>query len=226
MKLGPMGSPRWPTEARPSAGRVTPAAGADASFTATWAALQPKAAEAGRPAAWQGVPAEIPAWQGSFQACLERAQAGLRAALTQLGIPAGTAFTVDADTPDGHIDVLGEFEGREALEACVNDQRELHDALGLAASNASFCRCVEIAQRGAAAARGDPAHADAYNAWIVAASQQAQAEHVLLRFEAGNLTAQVLGPDGLRPAMQGLPVPRLGGTGAAPDGSGRRGPAR
>lgn len=153
-----------------------------------------------------GLP-EIPAWQGSLDECLARAQQGVRAALSQLGIPGDTAFTVDADTPDGHVAVIGDFDGREALEAVINGNRDLHDVLAMSAANATLGRCVAIAQRGAQAASADPARADAINAWIVEASRQAQSQHVFLRFLGGELSARLLTPQGSIGVLDDLPQP-------------------
>lgn len=163
-------------------------------------------ARPGPSAAHGGLP-EIPAWQGSLDECLARAQAGLRAALSQLGIPGDTAFTVDADTADGHVAVMGDFDGREALEAVINGNRDLHDALTMSCSNATLQRCVAIAQRGAQAARADPARADAINAWIVQASSQAQSQHAFLRFLDGELSARLLTAHGSIAALGELPQP-------------------
>lgn len=174
----------------------------DAISTAIWKGE----ARPGPSAAHGGLP-EIPAWQGSLDECLARAQSGLRAALSQLGIPGDTAFTVDADTSDGHVAVISDFDGREALEAVINGNRDLHDAMTMSCANATLQRCVAIAQRGAQAASSDPARADAINAWIVQASLQAQSQHAFLRFLGGELSARVLTSQGSVAALDDLPQP-------------------
>lgn len=156
-------------------------------------------------AVWQGDPPKapapgelpaIPSWMLNYDETLKRSEAGLKAAMRQLGIPADTHFSIKADNYDGTVTVEGNFPQRAELEALVNNNPALRNVLVATDGNAHLKRIVAESEKATAAADANPAGADRYYAWLIAVSRQISGMDFTMELKGGHLSGWLAGADG------------------------------
>lgn len=151
---------------------------------------------------------KIPSWWFNFAEASQHAERGLQAAMQQLGIPANTHVSMKINT-DGTITVESGSTKNAKLEAVVNNNMDLRNAV-VATQNAAYMNrvghAVEEAQRAGAA---NPSKADYYNNWAVNVAQQIMSMGFEFDFTDGKLAGSFLSGGqkiGLNEHLETLPA--------------------
>lgn len=119
------------------------------------------------------------------------AEAGLKEAMRQLGIPAGARVSMTFNT-DGTISVEGGGAKNAALEALVNENGDLRNML-VAASNAAYMDRIGAAhEQVRSAVAADPGQHDRAYAWLIGVSQRISSMGFRFDFADGTLTGSFL----------------------------------
>lgn len=120
----------------------------------------------------------------------QRAEAGLKEAMRQLGIPDETSMTITT-THTGDIKVEGDFAGRETLENLINNTMDLRNVLGTAQRSIKLARIVAAAEKASAAAEANPAGAVGYYNGLVQRVQQIISMPTPLEMKHGHLAPRL-----------------------------------
>lgn len=122
------------------------------------------------------------------------AEAGLKEAMRQLGIPASARVAMTFNT-DGTISVEGGGAKSGALEALVNENGDLRNML-VAASNAAYMERIGAAhEQVRAAVAADPSQFERAYAWLIGVSQRISGMGFRFDFSDGTLTGSFLSGD-------------------------------
>ncbi len=136
------------------------------------------------------------------------AEAGLKEAMRQLGIPANAKVSLTFNT-DGTISVEGGGARNAELEAMVNENGDLRNIL-VAASNAAYMQRIgAAAEQVCAAVDADPRKFDQAYAWLASVTQRITSMGFQFDFSGGTLTGSFLSGDrkiGLTENMETLPA--------------------
>lgn len=140
----------------------------------------------------------IPAWTMNYEESLSRAQDGLQEAMRQLGIPANTPFTIKGGNADGTLTVEGDFPQKAELEALVNENMALRNALVCADNAAHFSRMAAAHEQVLGAVNANPENADRYYSWLIDVSQRISHMGFELNFADGKLDGKLIDGAGQR----------------------------
>lgn len=127
----------------------------------------------------------------SYDEARSLAEAGLKEAMRQLGIPAGSKISLSINN-DGTISVAGGGEKNAALEALVNENGDLRNVLVAAQSAAYLARIGAAHEQVTAAVTADPGSAERAYAWLIGVSRQISAMGFQFDFADGELTGSFL----------------------------------
>jgi hypothetical protein len=119
------------------------------------------------------------------------AEAGLKEAMRQLGIPATAKISMTYNT-DGTISVEGGGTRNAALEAMVNENMDLHNSLAAASSAAYLQRIGAAHEQVLAAVAADPSQFERAYAWLIGVSQRISGMGFQFDFSGGTLTGSFL----------------------------------
>lgn len=127
----------------------------------------------------------------SYAEASRRAEAGLKEAMRQLGMPADAQVSLTFNG-DGTISVEGGGGKGAELEAMVNENRDLRNMLVMA-SNAAYMERIQAAsQQVYAAVDADPGKYERAYAWLIGATQRINAMGFQFDFSGGALSGSFL----------------------------------
>lgn len=133
----------------------------------------------------------LPEWSFSYEKASKRAEIGLKAAMQELGIPAGTHVSMTTNR-DGTITVTSGSAKNAELEAIVNNNPELRNSI-VAAQNAAYMgRIGNAVSQAQAAMNANPSKADYYNNWLVGTAQRINAMGFTFDFADGKLNGSFI----------------------------------
>lgn len=151
---------------------------------------------------------KLPDWTFNYAKASQRAETGLKAAMQQLGIPAGTKVHMTTNT-DGTITVESGSSKNAELEALVNNNPDLRNSI-VAAENAAYLNRISNAvSQAQAAMNANPSQADFYNNWLVNVAQQIMGMGFEFDFADGKLSGSFLSGGkkiGLTEKLETLPA--------------------
>jgi hypothetical protein len=134
---------------------------------------------------------KLPDWSFNYNKASKRAEIGLKAAMQQLGIPAGTHVGMTTNT-DGTITVTSGSAKNAELEAIVNNNPDLRNSIVAAQNSAYMGRIGNAVSQAQAAMNANPAKADYYNNWLVSTAQRISAMGFTFDFTDGKLNGSFI----------------------------------
>lgn len=150
----------------------------------------------------------LPAWFANYGELTHRAELGLKEALRQLAIPPGTKLSIRSEM-DGTLTVQGAGSRNAELEALVNNNQDLRNALVGAENAAYLSRIGAATEKAYGAIDANPAKADYYNQWLISVTQRIMHMGFEFSFAEGALTGAFLSDGrkiGLTEQMETLPA--------------------
>lgn len=153
-------------------------------------------------------PGELPRLILDFKELMRRAETGLREAMHQLGIPPGTRVSIHSNT-DGTLTVESDSPQNAELEAVVNNNMDLRNALVGAETGAYLNRIGQAVAQAQAAADANPARADDYYNWLLNVTRQITGMGFEFDFADGKLAGSFLSNGqkiGLNENLEKLPA--------------------
>lgn len=119
------------------------------------------------------------------------AEAGLKEAMRQLGIPTNAKISLTFNI-DGTISVDGGGSRNAALEAMVNENMDLRNSLAAASSAAYLQRIGAAHEQVLAAVAADPSQFERAYAWLIGVSQRISNMGFQFNLSDGTLTGSFL----------------------------------
>lgn len=137
---------------------------------------------------------KLPDWSFSYEKASHRAEVGLKAAMQQLGIPAGTHVSMTTNM-DGTITVTSDSTKNAELEAIVNNNPDLRNSIVAAQNSAYMGRVGNAVAQAQSAMNANPSQADYYNNWLTGAVQRIMGMGFVFDFTDGKLNGSFLSGD-------------------------------
>lgn len=139
---------------------------------------------------------ELRELQAHVDRLMATAEQGLRRLASETGVDLDKV-TIRSDRT-GKIVVEGDDPNAAKLEAAINEDHEVRNALIGAESTSAILRIGKALGMAYSAAQSNPSGADGYYAWARSIAEQTKAMDMLFSFEGGKLTAQYETADGRR----------------------------
>jgi hypothetical protein len=139
---------------------------------------------------------EIPAWTLNYDEARSRAEDGLKEAMRQLGIPSDTKLKIKGGNADGTLSIEGDFPQKAELEALINNNGALRNALVAADNAAHMARIIAAGDKVRAAVDADPSRADSLYSWLINVTRQISSMPFEFSFADGHLDGSLIGADG------------------------------
>lgn len=127
----------------------------------------------------------------SYGEASKLAEAGLKEAMRQLGIPPDSKLSISFGN-DGTISIEGAGDKSADLEALVNENMDLHNMLNIASNAAYMERIGQAQSQAAAAVSRNPAIAERANAWLAGVARTISSMGFDFSFSDGALTGSFI----------------------------------
>jgi len=142
-----------------------------------------------------------------FDALMAQAETRLGELMADLAIDSGTDIAITSHN-NGTFSVESDHPKAAELEAAINEDQEMRNALIGAHNVAAFTRIATATAQAIAAADANPAMTETYYSWIQGVANEAKTMDFRFTLANGDLSSSFVGPSGQSFAMlEGLRLP-------------------